>query len=776
MELIALDQHHIPLPATSMVGRSRELAEVMLTLGRPDVHLVTLTGPGGVGKTRLALQVAHDIDPVKAGEIVFVPLATVQEGASVLPAIARAIGARQVESVPIEQRLIATIGDRRMLLILDNAEHVAEHLTPLSSLLSHCRNLTVLVTSRVMLRLSAEIVLPVEPLATDSAGPDALAPASALFVERARAVRHDLSLSLENLQAIDEICRQLDGLPLAIELAAARTRFLSPTVLRDRLSERLPMLVGGPRDAPERHQTLRAALTWSHSLLTDDERTLFRRLAIFRGSAPLDAVDPVCNADGALGDRTEELLGSLVDHSLVRFIDRPATGPRVRLLNTIHEFAHEQLVQNDDIEGISHAHARWFADLVISQPHANWRTGTPELRDWTTRHDPDLENLRVSMEWTAERDKVTAVRLVTGLVPFWLEVGSIQDGRTWTQRMMPFAADAPVDVQARLNYMAGIMAIVSDDLDGAESYTRTALDLARQNDDQRLISNSQNLLGTVYWHTGRPEEGERLQRQAIETIRATADALGGAMYLANIGEHLLERDEFDRAEALIREALPVIREHRPDAVPLFEGPLAWASLNRGDLDEAGDLIARSLDYHRAPPHPQPYALAERLCATALLATQRGRPEHGARLLGAAGVLLQRTGIADHNIARRISERTTKESLLALLDREQCDREIAIGKRMSIPDAISLALEIARIRSSEPAPAGTNDHALTARQREILTQLAEGKSNAAIADALYISERTVTTHLTRIYDRLGVSTRTEAVARAARMGLISASRT
>lgn len=776
MQAMAFDQQQIPVPSTSLVGRSTELAQITEMLLRPGVRLVTLSGPGGVGKTRLALQIAHDIDRARAGDVHFVSLANVPDAASVLPAIARTLGINQLEAVPIEQDIAETIGHRTMLLILDNAEHVAEHLTMLATLLGQCPNLTVLVTSQVMLRLSVEHVFPVEPLILMQSTPDRFAPATTLFIERARNVRHDLPLDAASLRAIDRICKQVDGLPLAIELAAARTRLLSPATLHDRLSERLPVLVGGPRDAPKRHQTLRATLTWSHELLHTAERILFRRLAIFENGAPYDAVGPVCNATGDLGPNVEETLAALVDHSLVRIVDRPATGPRVRLLNTIREFALELLGQSDDTEAVRAVHADWFANLVIAQPDENWRSGTPELRDWTMRHEPDLENFRVSLEQLVVRDDMlTMVRLVTGLVPFWLELGHVRDGREWTQQVMPFATAAPMDVQARLNYMAAVMAIVSDELQEAHIHMQAALDLFQQLDEPRMVANSQNHLGTVYWKMGNPVEGERLQRQAIATIRTMPDDLGGAMFLANIGEHLLEQGEYNRAEPLIQEAVPVIQEHRPDALPLFQGSLACIAIRRNDLDNAGQLIEQSLNYHRDPPHRQPRALAERLCGAGQIAARRGLPEQGARLLGAALAIHERPGSVPTKSAGNEIRKTAQE-LRTHLDDDTFSTETVAGRTMSIPEAIDLALQIARMRSPvsphQPSQSVADEPDLTERQLEVLKLLAAGKSNAAIAAELFVSQRTVTTHLSRIYDRLDVSTRTEAIARAAQLGLIA----
>ncbi|HVL22907.1 MAG TPA: LuxR C-terminal-related transcriptional regulator, partial [Thermomicrobiales bacterium] len=654
---------------------------------------------------------------------------------------------------------------------LDNAEQLAEHLTFISTLIGSCPNLTVLVTSRVMLRLSAEHVFPVEPLPTASPDHDRLAPATALFIERAQAVRPDLRLTSENLAAIDDICRRLDGLPLAIELAAARTRFLSPDALRDRLRDRLHLLVDGPRDAPERHRTLRATLQWSHDLLSADERVLFRRLAIFENGGPFDAVAAICNAVGDLGGDVEEILAALVDHSLVRIVDAPATGPRVRMLHTIREFAHEQLDLSGETEAVRRAHARWYAELVIGTPSMTWRTGTPTLRDWTLRHLPDLENFAIALHrLMAHEEHVAAIGMVGGLAQFWLELGYMRDAWEWTRRVMPFVDEADTEAQAMLYRVAGNLSFANEAIDDALTYARRALELAEQLGEPRLVANSLNLLGALHWRIGQPEEGERLQRAAIAIIRELPDTQGGALFTVQIATHLLEAGELDRAEPLLLEALPLIAEERPDALPMIHGAMAHLNLRRGNLDKAGHYIERSLDYHREPPHRQPLALGEQLLHASELAAKRGVPELGARLIGTVEAICERVGFSLKG-SEKIDLDRIETLVRDALGMGPYEAEKAAGKALSIPDAIEIALGIARMRSATPAPSVEPDDDLTPREREVLALLAEGKSNAAIAEELFISQRTVTTHLSRLYAKLEVSTRTEAISQAVRMGLV-----
>ncbi len=773
MASFATDRSTIPIPATPIVGRDLALAELTALISRPEARLITLIGPGGVGKTRLALELARTIDRETVGDVVLVQLASVSEGDAVFPGIARALGITLVESVSASELIVDALATRRLLLILDNAEQIADHLAPLADVLAHCPHLKVLVTSRVMLRLAAEVVFPVEPLSTDDTLDGALAPASELFVARASAMRPDLPLEADDLRAIDDICRQLDGLPLAIELAAARARFLSPAALRDRLVERLSVLVGGPRDAPERHQTLRATLEWSYDLLDVDEQALFRRLAIFRNGAPWDAVEPVCNADGALGDRTEEFLTSLIDHSLVRVSDRPATGPRIRMLNTIHGFAAELVVDRAERDELAEAHALWFAHLVIDKPDADWRTGTPELRYWTVRYEPDSANLSLAIAWLVERGEPDAiVRLASGLMSFWMELGMYAELRTWARKALPIADLASPEVQATFLFKAGAIIGLTENLDEAISITRRAIALGRQTGDIRLVANATNSLGVMRWKLGQPGEGERLQREAIEIVKELGDDLGGGLYMTQIAEQLLEAGEFDRAESIIREALPAIREHRPDAARLVQGSLVQIVLRRRDLDEAGALLEDSIAIHVDPPHRNPVVLAERLLDAARLAAARERPDDAGQLLGAALAKLDASGLSRLDEVRRAVE-IAMQDLNGSVDADLLQRESGFGRAMSTPAAIELALDVSRMRSNPEVNDVANppdDVGLTERQREILQLLASGRSNAAIADALFISERTVTTHLTRIYDRLGVESRAEAIARAHQLGI------
>ncbi len=776
MQTIAMDNQLIPLPTTSLVGRDDELARLLVLLTRPDVHLVTLVGPGGVGKTRLALQIAHDIDPDLAGPVRLVLLSNVTEGADVLPAIARALGLSVPDDDSLLDELAASIGARPLLLILDNVEQLTAHLTFLSDLIRRCPGLTILATSRVMLHLSGEHVFSLDPLATTSPGHDQLAPASALFVDRARLVKPDLALTDENIRAIDDICRRVDGLPLAIELAAARTRFLSPTAMRDRLGERLSMLIGGPRDAPERHRTIRATLEWSYDLLSPEERTLFRRLGVTTNGLPYDAVEPICNLAGDLDGRVDELLEALVDHSLVRIEDSPETGPRIRLLHTIREFALEELERSGELGAILRAHARWYAMMVIETPTSTWRTGTTELRAWTRRFSPDLPTFLAVLDRLLNMDDgPTALRMTAQLTVFWLEMGQLHEARQWIERCLPHIDQVDQADRAQFLRMAALVMINVDEHARSRAYAEQAMAISNDLHDVRGIANNLNLLGLLEWIAGHNDVGERYQREAIKTLRDAGDELGAAMFTAQLGERLVEDGQLERAQPLLDESFPVIAKGRREALPLLYGTVAYMHIRSGAFDKAGAALTRSLEYHLAPPHHRPDMLSMVLMLTAELAGKTDAAEDGARLLGTSLAILDQIGIT---ITDKSQDDVDRAGFL-LRDRlgsATYERALQEGRQLGIPAAIALAERVIAAPAT-PAPQAVSpqpDDDLTPREREVLGLLASGKSNAEIADELFISQRTVTTHLTRLYAKLEVASRTAAISAAIRMGIVAPS--
>ncbi|MGC4107313.1 MAG: LuxR C-terminal-related transcriptional regulator [Thermomicrobiales bacterium] len=775
-------------PGTSFIGREEELAAILALIQDPAVQLVTLLGPGGVGKTRLSLRL---LEQIEAGpddrEGTFVSLAMIDDPARVLPAIARALHVEEQGSRPLDELIAQQVAAAAnpQVLVLDNAEQVLDGMSFLAALLAVCPTLTVIVTSRTILRFSAEHIVPVAPFVTrmqsPPAGDEPISPAAALFIERARAVQPNLAIvdAPENLEAIEEICNQLDGLPLAIELAAARSRFFTPPALLRRISDRLQLLTDGPRDAPERHRTLRALLTWSHDLLDPDARILFRRLGIFAGGASFAAVGAVCNAHDDLESEIEPLIAQLVDQSLVRIEHDPEAEPRIRMLQTIRDYSREQLAFSGEEPNLKRAHAAWFASLTRDVPFAVWKTGSPEAESLARRYYPDQANFNAALDFLQIDDPGEAVQLTLGLCVFWLEIGQFREGCTRIAQVLPFAPVTPDDWMTRFTLLriASLLASVSDQHDLGFQHLHEADALAQEHGTARTQIMVAGMIATATLRSGDHEHGESLMRTAIDRALTQQEPMLAGSLKATLGEMLLEAGRLEEAEPLLEESYQTLSTKRDSAARLYGGSLARIVLWRGDLDRAAQLFREGLDYHQRPPYRQAPGRAAGFIGIAGLAFERGHPETAARLLGAAERVCAQIGNPDllleaFGYPALISQvdATLGDALSSGLRRE--------GARWTTPQALDAAIAATWLESvpsahqSRPAglPLSPSHDTLTAREQDILAHLAQGKTNEAIADALFISPRTVTTHVTRIYAKLGVSNRAEAVAFAIAHGL------
>ena len=430
----------LPAPPTPLVGRAGEVATVCGLLRRAEVRLLTLTGSGGVGKTHLALQVAETLGDRYPDGVVFVDLAPLRDPGLVASTIARALGVKEAGGRPLLETLITQLRTRRVLLLLDNCEHLLAAAPQVGELLAACCGLTVLATSRAALHLRGEHEVAVPPLAlpdpAQGADPAALArvAAVALFVERVQAVQPAFQLTAANAPAVAEICRRLDGLPLAIELAAAYSKVLAPPALLAHVERRRLLLTGGTRDAPARQQTLRATIAWSYGLLEAAEQALFGRLAVFVGGCTLEASEAVCTADGALPIDAQRGLAALVDKSLLRVTEGTDAEPRFSMLETIREYALEQLAASGQAETLRRQHAAYFlalAEAIVPQ------LIEPQEARWLARLEEEHDNLRAALQWFVDHDETEkAARLAAALRWFWDthgHVGAMEGRATWLQ-------------------------------------------------------------------------------------------------------------------------------------------------------------------------------------------------------------------------------------------------------------------------------------------------------------------------------------------------------
>jgi predicted ATPase/transcriptional regulator with XRE-family HTH domain/uncharacterized protein HemY len=553
----------LPVPPTSLLGRAEELANVRALLIEEGTRLLTLSGPGGVGKTRLALAVATTCRDAFADGVVFVPLASHTAPALLADTIAHAAGAHEQGDRRPEEALVAHLRDRRLLLVLDNFEHLLPAAPLLAELLAACPCLTLLVTSRSILRLRGEQVLPVPPLplpdATSSPAVEALATAAAvaLFLDRARAVWPEFALTPENAADVGAICRRLDGLPLAIELAAARIRLLPPRALLARLERRLPTLTGGPRDLPERQRTLCAALAWSYDLLSRAEQALLRRLSVFAGGATLEAVETVCRLDSAQEADALEWLAALVDHSLLRQEEPESGEPRLVMLETVRDYGLEQLAASGEREATEEAHARYYLALAEAAEPA---LRGPEQARWLERLDAEHDNLRAALGWAHDQREVDLeLRLAGALWRFWWTRGYLNEGRRWLEAALTGGEQGSRAARARALNGAGNLAELQGDYGRAAALHEEALALGRALGDKQSIARSLGNLGNLAQRQGNYERAAALYEEALALYRELGETASIAIALNNLGSVAFVQDDCGRAATLFEESLALYR-------------------------------------------------------------------------------------------------------------------------------------------------------------------------------------------------------------------------
>ena len=698
----------LPTPLTQIVGREREAASVRDLLRRADVRLVTLVGAGGVGKTRLALHVAANLEQEFADGVAFVALAPISHHEQVSASIAQAVGVRELGSRPLIEAVADRLREQELLLLIDNFEHVLEAAPIVAALLTACPRLTALVTSRAGLHIDGEWCFPVPPLAL----PDLTRQTSLtevedceavrLFEARAQAVQPDFAAVGATALTVAEVCRRLDALPLAIELAAARVGLLPPAAMLARLERRLPLLTGGTRDAPRRLHTMRGAIAWSYDLLAPAEQALFRRLAVFAGGFTVEAAEAVAGGGGGEGmplaplsaatppERGDshsvlDLLAVLLDHSLLRRLNAADGDLRFGMLETVREYGLEVLAATGEESLARRSHATYFLALA--------ETAERELRGaeqpyWLARLETEHDNLRAALAWCLEQgEPVLGLRLAGALWRFWYVRGHFGEGRRWLERALTAPGPAGSDreavaARARALHGAGVLAHAQADYARATPLLEEGLALFRALGDRQGTARSLHTLGNVAACRGDYARAEALYGQSLELARELGDDAGASDAIENLGIAARDRGDLARAAALIGESLALERKlgNEQGIADALEN-LGITARDQGDLERAAALLEASLARYRALGDAQGIAdtldslgsvavargdhasaaslFAESLawCRTlgdglglaycldgfAIVAEARGRPDRAARLAGAAAALREATG-------------------------------------------------------------------------------------------------------------------------------------
>jgi predicted ATPase/DNA-binding CsgD family transcriptional regulator/DNA-binding XRE family transcriptional regulator len=798
---------NLPAQPTVLIGRDEDVAAVCKQLHQPEVRLLTLIGPPGIGKTRLALEVATQMLEDFADGVFFVALAPITDTNLVLKSVVTTLDLQELGPQTPLERLKAFLRDKQTLLILDNFEQILAAAPQIAEFLAACPSLKMLVTSRAPLRIRPERQLPVSPLALPNLVhlPDVESvrhySAVTLFLERAQAVKPDFSLTEDNAQTVAAICARLDGLPLAIELISARVKLLPPAALLERLFGRLLLQSDGLRDIEPRHRTLNAAIDWSYQLLSVEEQTLFWRLGVFVGGWTLEAAEAVCKKNVSLN--ILDGLASLLDKNLIKQVASSEGEPRFMMLETIREYASERLITSGEMNDLNRYHTNYF--FMLAEEAENYTYGREQIR-WFDQLEVEWDNLRAALIWS--KDSETGLQLAAALGWFFRQRSHWKEGFDWLERILASNPDAPAFLRAKALNNAGKLAGLMGDGQQIRMLCSEALALARATNDRWNIAWALHHLAFHSIHDINESAAEL--EESLVLFRELDDPVGLSYALSQRAYHALDEKDYSYARLLLKEM--EIRAREIDdkylAAWMFTmlGRVAWSQdhdlrqakvyYEQGQLlfrearssEEANMLVsmlaglelalgnversemlnkeALILDRESTLNHPRiPFMLA----GLATVAKVRGQFERSAKLLGAANSnwLVEFSNLHPEIVPYESDVADVRAQLGEIGFAEA----LAAGKTMTPEKAIVYALEDSASATEIALTAHAADQPLNDRELEILRLITDGMNSREIAQRLVLSVQTIRWYLKLIYDKLDVHSRSEAIARARELKLL-----